>query len=279
VKLRAEDEARVSRQMREAAYGRQGLMLKPDEVVANPRNPRKTFDENATNDLAANILEVGQLQPIIVRRVNDRYQIVVGERRWRAVRRANLDQVWAVEKNVSDLDAYRMALAENVHRVDLSHTEKVAALDELGELVQDSGLRAAARALGTSHTWLLARLQMRQDPVIFPALEAGDISFMMADQLRRAPAHARRNLLDRVLHERPDPPTARSWVRRSETTSVGNAQRSLLGSQPPRAIRLIHTTTWSRSCRCWVNLTPASSATPCKNSWIWVNACCLSADR
>jgi hypothetical protein len=97
--------------------------------------------------------------------------------------------------------------------VDLSHTEKVAALDELAELVQDSGLRAAARALGTSHTWLLARLQMRQDPVIFPALEAGDISFMMADQLRRAPAPARRGLLDRVLRERPDAGTARKWVQ------------------------------------------------------------------
>ena len=90
-----------------------------------------------------------------------------------------------------------------------------------------NGLRAVARLLNTSPSWLSERLNVRSDPVIFPALEAGRLSLGQATELRRAPAHARRTLLDRLLRDRPSTEVLRSWVkdakdgvRRAQETNV-----------------------------------------------------------
>ena len=72
---------------------------------------------------------------------------------------------------------------------------------------------ASCRALGMSHAWLSRRLSMRQDPVIFPALETGKIGFSQANELLAAPAVARRTLLDKVLRDRTPKETIRTWVR------------------------------------------------------------------
>jgi hypothetical protein len=105
-------------------------------------------------------------------------------------------------------------LVENIHREDLSHQEKVEALDMLGEMVDGHGLRRTALELNMSPGWLSRRLSMRQDPVVFPALEEGRISFAQANELLAAPAVARRTLLDRVLRSRGRVPSAkvRDWV-------------------------------------------------------------------
>ena len=214
VAVRPEANAAAERQVREAAFGRMGAhLVSPHEISPNPRNPRKVFDERALNELAGSIQELGQLQPVLVRRVDDALQLVAGERRWRAIVRAGLDTIWVVEKQVSDLAAYKMALAENLNREGLSQAERVAALDELAEMVGEQGLRPSAREMRISAPWLLAQVHMRRDPVIFPALEAGAITFRMADEIRKAPAHARRGLLDRVLRERPTYEAVREWVR------------------------------------------------------------------
>ena len=174
--------------------------------------PRTAFDQHALNELAESIKRWDQLQPIIVRQNDAGYEIVAGERRWRATKLAGKERVWAVERNVSDADAFKLALIENLHRVDLCQSERVAALDQLGEYVDETGLRATARELHVTHGWLCSQLKLRKDPLIFPALEAGQLSFAQASELRLAPAHTRRNLLDRALRDRPSATVVRGWV-------------------------------------------------------------------
>jgi ParB-like chromosome segregation protein Spo0J len=212
---------RVVRQLDEARFGRGHLLLPVDDVLPSGQNPRTAFDQQALNDLAESIKRWDQLQPIIVRRVGDQYRIVAGERRWRATRLAGRDRIWAVERNVTDADAFKLALIENLHRVDLSRSERVAALDQLSEYVDEAGLRATARELHVTHGWLCSQLKLRKDPVIFPALEAGQLSFAQAAELRLAPAHARRSLLDRTLRDRPTSLAVRGWVNEVKQNERG----------------------------------------------------------
>jgi ParB-like nuclease domain len=220
---------RVVRQLDEARFGRGHLFIPVDEVHPSGNNPRTDFDQQALNELAESIKQWDQLQPIIVRRTDSGYKIVAGERRWRATKLAGNERIWAVERNVSDADAFKLALIENLHRVDLSHSERVAALDQLNEYVDDAGLRATARELHVTHGWLCSQLKMRKDPVIFPALEAGHLSFAQASGLRLAPAHARRNLLDRALRDRPRAALMRTWV--NEVKQRERAAHAVIGRQ------------------------------------------------
>jgi hypothetical protein len=91
--------------------------------------------------------------------------------------------------------------------------ETVAALDDLAEMAGQMGLRAAARLINTAPSWLSERLNVRSDPVVFSALEAGRLSLGQATELRRAPVHARRTLLDRLLRGKPNTDQLRTWVR------------------------------------------------------------------
>jgi ParB/RepB/Spo0J family partition protein len=210
----ARDEAQ--QQIHQARYGRQ-MILRTEEITPNPRNPRRTFGAEGLAQLAESMKRDGQIQPVVVRRVGDIWQLVVGERRWRAAKLAGLMHLAAVEREATDEAAFRLAIIENIHREDLSHQEKVEALDTLSDIVAASGLRRAAAELHMSPGWLSRRLSMRRDATIFPALEDGRISFMQANELLSAPAAARRTLLDRVLR-RAQPvqiKELREWVDRT----------------------------------------------------------------
>jgi ParB/RepB/Spo0J family partition protein len=206
------EQQRIREQLDEARYG-PPLLVPVDRIDPNPHNPRRVFNEDALNELAESIKHWKQLQPIVVRRAGERFELICGERRWRAHQRAGLETIWAVERDASDTEAYALALIENMQRVDLSHAEKVAALDQLGELAQEGGLRQTARRLRMSPGWLSVQLSMRKDPIIYPALEAGRVSFGQAAVLLRAPAHARRSLLDRTLRRRAGIAEIQNWVR------------------------------------------------------------------
>jgi ParB family chromosome partitioning protein len=106
-------------------------------VTPNPRQPRLAFDEESLDELAASIREVGLLQPVVVRRVMPgRYELIMGERRWRACQRAELEQIPAIVRATADDEMLRDALMENLHREQLNPLEEAAAyqqlLDEFG---------------------------------------------------------------------------------------------------------------------------------------------------
>ncbi|HEX4059680.1 MAG TPA: ParB/RepB/Spo0J family partition protein [Streptosporangiaceae bacterium] len=101
-------------------------------VTPNPRQPRQTFDEEALEELAASIREVGLLQPVVVRPVMPgHYELIMGERRWRASQRAGLDRIPAIVRDTPDDDLLRDALIENLHREQLNALEEAAAYQQL----------------------------------------------------------------------------------------------------------------------------------------------------
>lgn len=99
-------------------------MIDVNKITANPFQPRKQFDMEKLEQLAESIKEHGVLEPIIVRRVEDSYQIVVGERRWRASCMAGLETIPAVIKDLSDREMTEIALIENLQREDLNAIEE-----------------------------------------------------------------------------------------------------------------------------------------------------------
>lgn len=112
-----------------------GLFSCPVERVRPQRGqPRQHFDEAALDELAASIRDRGMLEPIVVRRAPgdpDQFEIIAGERRWRAAQRAGLTEVLVVVKDVSPSEAFELALVENVQREDLNPVEFAEALDRL----------------------------------------------------------------------------------------------------------------------------------------------------
>jgi ParB family chromosome partitioning protein len=101
-------------------------------VTPNPRQPRQVFDEEALEELAASIRVVGLLQPVVVRKVMPgHYELVMGERRWRACELAGLEQIPAIVRETSDDDLLRDALIENLHREQLNPLEEAAAYQQL----------------------------------------------------------------------------------------------------------------------------------------------------
>ena len=107
-------------------------------IRANPHQPRTSFDEEAMASLTASIREVGVLQPVLVRAVGESaYELIAGERRWRAAKRAGLPTIPAIVRESSDLHSVEQALVENLHRQDLNPLEEAGAYQQL---IEDFGL-------------------------------------------------------------------------------------------------------------------------------------------
>ena len=101
-------------------------------ITPNPRQPRQGFDEDALDELAFSIREVGLLQPVVVREVMPgRYELIMGERRWRACQRAGQEHIPAIVRGTTDDDMLREALMENLHREQLNPLEEAAAYQQL----------------------------------------------------------------------------------------------------------------------------------------------------
>ncbi len=105
-----------------------------DQISPNARQPRQVFDEEAMAELVFSIREIGLLQPVVVRRVDaDSYELVMGERRWRAAREAGLAEIPAIVRDTDDTDMLRDALLENLHRSQLNPLEEAAAYQQMLE--------------------------------------------------------------------------------------------------------------------------------------------------
>ncbi|MFI5976561.1 ParB/RepB/Spo0J family partition protein [Streptomyces sp. NPDC051452] len=103
-----------------------------DAITPNPRQPREVFDEDALQELVTSIQEVGLLQPVVVRQLGPaRYELIMGERRWRACREAGLEAIPAIVRATDDEKLLLDALLENLHRAQLNPIEEAAAYDQL----------------------------------------------------------------------------------------------------------------------------------------------------
>ncbi len=104
-----------------------------EELKPHSQQPRKTFNDRKMAELVASIKEKGVIQPLVVRQVDDSYQIIAGERRWRAAQQAGLDRVPVVIQDVSEKSALEIALIENIQREDLNPLEEAGAYQHLME--------------------------------------------------------------------------------------------------------------------------------------------------
>ena len=123
-----------SHQTAEFSEGREYILVQIDIIEPNPYQPRRIFPEDELQKLATSIAEVGLLEPILLRKVGDIYQIAAGERRWRAHKLLNKPTIGAIVTSISDSDMAVFALAENVDREDLSDYEIGIAIRQIENL-------------------------------------------------------------------------------------------------------------------------------------------------
>lgn len=121
----------VSGKNSENPDGQKELFVKVTEIEPNPDQPRKNFDEEQLNELAESIRQYGVLQPLLVQKKRDHYEIVAGERRWRAARIAGVEKVPVVVREFSAQEAMEIALIENLQREDLDPIEEAKAYERL----------------------------------------------------------------------------------------------------------------------------------------------------
>lgn len=136
------------------------------DCIANPTQPRTTFDPTALEELADSIRTLGLIQPITVRKQGDKYLIISGERRWRAAQMAELETIPAYIRNVDDQNLHAMALVENIQRQDLNAIEIALGMRRLIEecgLTQDSLAEKVGKRRSTIANYM--RLLRLADPV------------------------------------------------------------------------------------------------------------------
>ncbi len=147
-----------------------------DKIRPNPYQPRQNFDEEALNELAESIKAVGLLQPVIVRQRDEEFELVAGERRWRAARRAGLGSVPAIVRDVDDTEAVAHALTENVQRQQLGPLEEASAYQQL---IEDFNLthEEISAKVGKSRPAITNALRLLQlPPAVQRLLAEGRIS-------------------------------------------------------------------------------------------------------
>ena len=159
-----------------------------DAIVPNPRQPRSVFDGDALEELVGSIREVGLLQPVVVRPLGDgRYELVMGERRWRASQVADTKTIPAIVRPTEDHDLLRDALLENLHRAQLNPLEEAAAyqqlLEDFGCTQDELALRIKRSRPQISNTIRLLRLP----PTVQRRVAAGVLSAGHARALLAVP--------------------------------------------------------------------------------------------
>jgi ParB family chromosome partitioning protein len=172
-----------------------------DAIDPNPEQPRRRFEAAELDRLADSIRQHGVLQPVVVRRAGDRYELIVGERRWRASRTAGRETIPVVISDVDGRDRLALALVENVQRHDLNPIELAFAFRALSDqgLTQDEiGRRVSLdRSTVANHLRLLELPPHLQEDVEMRRLSAGHAKAL----LQVANPEQRRHLRDRVLRE------------------------------------------------------------------------------
>ncbi|MCE5290754.1 MAG: ParB/RepB/Spo0J family partition protein [Nocardiaceae bacterium] len=178
--------------------------IRPEQVQPNPRQPRQVFDEEALAELVHSIREFGLMQPIVVREVtHDQYQLVMGERRWRASQLAGLEAIPAIVRQTADDSMLRDALLENIHRVQLNPLEEAAAYQQLLEEFDVTHEELATR-IGRSRPVVTNMIRLLRLPVAVQrrvaagVLSAGHARALLALE---AGAAAQEELAARIVAE------------------------------------------------------------------------------
>ncbi len=203
--------------------------LEIDLIDANPHQPRRVFAEEQLATLADSIRQYGVLQPVVVRRAGERYELVVGERRWRASKLAGKQTIPAVVADLAEKDRFEVALVENIQRHDLNPIELALAFQELlaaGSTQDEIGKRVGLqRSTIANHVRLLDLSPEIQEDVEQDRISMGHAKAL----LQVADPIARNTLRDKILAQGLSVRDAEKWGRPA-SVAVGAAKNSKAGS-------------------------------------------------
>ncbi len=166
-------------------------------VQPNPHQPRQVFDEETLEGLTDSVRELGVLQPVLVRASGEGYELIAGERRWRAAKRAGLPTIPAIVRAADDESSLEQALVENLHRQDLNALEEAAAYQQL---IEDFGLTQdqVAKRVGKSRSAVTNHLRLFQlPPAVQKLVGEGLVSAGHAKALLGHPDRSYQELLAR----------------------------------------------------------------------------------
>lgn len=186
-----------------AEFGAHYQEIPVGQIIPNAKNPRTVFDEEDLAELVHSIREFGLLQPIVVRAQGEDFEIIMGERRWRAAAKAGLRTIPAIVRDTDDADMLRDALLENIHRVQLNPLEEAAAYQQL---LEEFGVTHAelAEKLGRSRPVISNMIRLLSLPVpVQQRVAAGVLSAGHARALLgvQVGPQAQIDLADRIVAE------------------------------------------------------------------------------
>ena len=201
---KAKAEAKAAEEMDEKG---RILMLKLDLVQPNKEQPRKTFDEEKINELAESIKNYGVLQPLLVQKNDSFYEIIAGERRWRAAKAAGLKEVPAVLKEYSKQEALEISLIENVQRADLNPIEEALGyrqlIDEFGLTQEEIAVRVAKSRTAITNTMRLLKLDEQiQNMLVQGVITSGHARALLSLEDTQMQLKAAKEILDKKLSVR-----------------------------------------------------------------------------
>lgn len=211
----------------EPQQSRDRQLIPIEQITANPNQPRRSFDPDALNELAASLRARGVLQPLIVRPHpdgQDLYQIVAGERRWRAAQMAQLHELPVIIRNFSDTEMLEVAIIENIQRADLNAIEEAASFRQLMDRFGHTQERLA-EALNKSRSHIANLLRLLNLPeTVQDLVKDGKISAGHARALVTSsnPAELARKVVEKGLSVR----ETEDMVRKLQPERPGQTDRS-----------------------------------------------------
>lgn len=234
-KAKAKAEAKAAEEMDEKG---RILMLKLDLVQPNKEQPRKTFDEEKINELAESIKNYGVLQPLLVQKNGGFYEIIAGERRWRAAKAAGLKEVPAVLKEYSKQETMEISLIENVQRADLNPIEEALGyrqlIDEFGLTQEEIAIRVAKSRVAITNTMRLLKLDEQiQNMLVQGVITSGHARALLSLEDTALQLKAVKEILDKKLSVR----ETERLVKRMQKEASGEKKEE---KKPDETLALIY---------------------------------------
>jgi len=214
-----------------AASGREIADILIDDIVPNPKQPRESFSHEEMEELISSVKEHGILQPLIVSPTDDKYELVAGERRWRAAKMAGLRTVPAIVRSVKEQQKLEFALIENIQRQDLNPIEEGKAYKRLADefnLTQDQ----VAKKVGKSRPQVTNFIRLLELPLeIQESVASGEIPYTKARTLLALDTpRAQLKLFKKIVKDK-------LTVRDTEEKVGGKKQKPKAGKDPNLAAR------------------------------------------
>lgn len=234
--------ALISNRDEDQSHSGGSLYVNVDEIRPSPYQPRKTFDEQKLEELAASIQANGLIQPLVVRPIEDGYELITGERRWRACTKAGIKRVPTIVRELEDNTAMALAMIENLQREDLNPIEKATGMERLRS---QAGLEQEeiAKELGISRTQVTNTLRLLrlpaeiQDMLAENKLSSGHARTLLALKDPAAMTEAADRILKNGLNVRQTEKMIKQWGKEQKKSPARPTDKGLKETVKTRLIQ------------------------------------------